>query len=408
MWVLSSLVAEAQLFRVVSVAEKEGGRYQVTAAEHDPDKYARVELGLNLPERNTSLIPTGPLAAPLNIGAEEYLYRTGVSVLSGASISITPGNDARASLYEFEVMRPGEEDFSALSTQASVTADLPDTLPGEYQIRARTLSITGQRSPWRSATVALQGLLRPPADITDLRITVNAGQLTLWWPPVPDLDLDHYEVRYSPALVGATWSNAQTVLDRVSGTVNTAMLPARRGTYLVRAVDTSGVYSLNAISGTSEIADLDSYNAVEIVDEAPAWAGVRDSVSEVVGQLQLDSAENMADWASLSEVITMAYGTAGLAQEGWYYAAEVVDMGHVYTARLTSEILAFGYDTLGSMASWVTLASIDRLADVDQHARRQLCCHGSMSWDHVALHRCRETHRCPSDRHSRIARRYRL
>jgi hypothetical protein len=133
----------------------------------------------------------------------------------------------------------------------------------------------------------------------------------------------------------------------------------------VRAVDTSGVFSLNAISGSSEIADLGGYNAVEVVDEAPSWAGVRDSVSEVVGQLQLDSTENMADWVTLSDAITMAYGTAGLAEEGWYYAAEVVDMGHVYTARLTSEILAFGYDTLGSMASWVTLASIDRLADVD-------------------------------------------
>lgn len=365
MWVLSSLAVESRLFRVVGVAESEGARYKVTAAEHDPDKYARVELGLNLPERDTSLIPTGPLPAPLNITADEYLYRAGVAVHSGASISVTPPSDPRISLYEFQVWRPGDNDYGPLSAQAGVTADLPNTNPGEYKLRVRSMTATGLRSPWRALTAALQGLLRPPADITDLRLTVNAGQLTLWWPPVPDLDLSHYEVRYSPALGGATWSSAQVVLDRVAAGANTAMLPARRGTYLVRAVDTSGIYSLNAIAGTSEIADLDSYNAVEAVDEAPAWMGKRVNVGTSGDQLQLNSRDPIASWGKLSDVTSLAYGTTGLAEEGWYYAAEVVDMGHVYTARLTSEVLAFGYDILGTMASWLTLSAIDRLADVD-------------------------------------------
>lgn len=365
MWVLSSVAVEPRQFRVVSVSEKEGARYQVTAVEHDPDKYARVELGLSLPERDTSLIPTGPLPSPLNITVEEYLYRAGVGVRSGASISVTPPADPRISMYEFQVWRPGGSDFGPLSTQSGITADLQDTNPGEYRMRVRSLTVTGLRSPWRVSAIALQGLLRPPADITDLRLTVNAGQLTLWWPPVPDLDLDHYEIRYSPSLAGATWMSAQVVLDRVAAGVNTAMLPARRGTYLVRAVDTSGVYSLNAISATSQIAEIDSYNAVETVDEGPAWTGERVNVSAAVGQLQLDSRNRMADWGALAEVITMAYGNSGVVEEGWYYADEIVDMGHVYTARLTSEVLAFGYDILGTMASWVTLASVDRLADVD-------------------------------------------
>ncbi|MFV3380268.1 host specificity protein J [Pseudomonas sp. NY15354] len=365
MWVLSNLSVEPELFRVVSVSEKEGAQYQITAVEHDPDKYARVELNLNLPERDTSLIPTGPLPAPINPTVEEYLYRAGVVARSGASISVTPPSDPRVTLYEFQVWRPGESDYGPLSMQSGVTADVQDTSPGEYKIRVRSIAVTGLRSPWSSLTVPLQGLLRPPADIADLRLTVNAGQLTLWWPPVPDLDLDHYEVRYSPALAGATWASAQVVIDRVSAGVNTATLPARRGTYLVRAVDTSGIYSLNAVSGTSEIADLDSYNAVEAVDEGPAWAGERVDVSVALGQLQLDSQDTLSDWPTLAEVVTMAYGTSGLKEEGWYYADEIVDMGHVYTARLTSEVLAFGFDILGTMASWVTLASIDRLADVD-------------------------------------------
>ncbi|MFJ2336918.1 host specificity protein J [Pseudomonas protegens] len=365
MWVLSNLRVEPKLFRVVSVSEKGGALYSVTAAEHDPDKYARVELGLNLPERDTSLITSGPLPSPSSITAEEYLYRSAVAVQSGVSLSITPPNDPRISLYEFQVWRPDDDDYSTLAIQSDVTADLQNTAPGEYKIRVRSLSVTGLRSPWCLETVSLQGLLRPPADVTDLRLTVNAGQLTLWWPPVPDLDLDHYEVRYSPALIGVTWASAQTVVDRVSAGSNSVMLPARRGTYLVRAVDTSGIYSLNAVSGTSEIADLDSYNAVEVVDEAPQWAGERVGVSSSGGQLQLDSRDPIAAWETLTDVITMTYGVSGLVDEGWYYAAEVVDLGHVYTSRLTSEVLAFGYGILKTIKSWETLSSIDRLTETD-------------------------------------------
>lgn len=365
MWVLSSLSVEPRLFRVVGVSESEGARYKVMAAEHDPDKYARVELGLNLPDRDTSLTPTGALPSPPSISVEEYLYRAGVSVLSGAYVSVTAPGDPRISLYEFQVMWPGDEDFSPLITQPGVTADLQGTMAGEYQFRVRSLSVTGLRSPWRSLTVALQGLLRPPADITDLRLTVNAGQISLWWPPVPDLDLSHYEIRYSPALSGVTWASAQTVLDRVAAGVNSAMLPARRGTYLVRAFDTSGISSLNAISSTSEIADLDSYNAVEVVEEGPMWSGEHVNVTTSGDQLQLDSRDPIASWGKLSDVITMAYGTTGLAEEGWYYANEIVDLGHVYTSRLTSEVLAFGFDILGTIASWVSLAEIDRLANAD-------------------------------------------
>ncbi|WP_313135530.1 host specificity protein J [Stutzerimonas nitrititolerans] len=364
-WVLSSIDVESRLFRVVAVSEAEGAAYQVTAAEHDPDKYLRVEQGLNLPERDFSLFPGGALAAPVSVSVEEYLYRAGLTIRSGAAISFELSSDPRVSLYEVQAWRPGDSDYSALATVSGPTADLPDTLPGEYKVRVRALTTTGLRSTWKEVTIALQGLLMPPGDVTDLRITVNGGQLSLWWPPVLDLDLSHYEVRYSPTTEAVTWASAQVVLERVPAGANGATLPARKGTYLVKAVDLSGGYSFNAISGTSEIAELSAYNAVEIVDEGPEWSGQRVMVGESIGRLQLEGRDPMASWESLSDVVSLAYGSTGLAEEGWYYADEVVDLGHVYTARLTSEVLATGYDILGAIASWVTLASVARMDDTE-------------------------------------------
>lgn len=360
-WILSSQSVEPQLFRIMSVAEQENGQYQISGVEHDPTKYARVELGLILPERETSLIPTGPLPAPTAMAVEEYLYRAGPSVKSGVTLSISASTDPRISLHEVEILRPEESDFDELSFASRTTIDVRDTEPGEYQFRARSVSATGQRSPWRTETFAVQGLLAPPSDVEDLRISVNNGQVLLEWPPVPDLDLSHYRIKYSAAATGATWGASQEVAERVAAGATSLTLPARRGTYLIKAVDTSGGSSLNATRATSTIADLIGTNVVEMVNEQPAWLGAHTDTIAINGALQLGAGEPIAAWDTLASALNMTHGVGGVANEGMYVADEVVDLGHVYTSRITGELLADGFDILGVMASWATLAEVDRL-----------------------------------------------
>lgn len=365
LFVLSSLSVVPYQFRVMGLTESGNGLYDVTAVQHNPDKYNFVENNIALPERPTSLVPTGPLAGPLNITLDEYLYKAGVGVVSGASVSVTAPPDPRVSLYEFEVKRPSDAGFILLSTQPQVVANIQDTVPGEYSIRVRSVSTTGLRSGYREATFSLQGLLAPPSDVKDFRSTVNNGQISLWWSPVPDLDLDHYEIRYSALIEGASWISSQVLIESIPTGLNTISTTARKGSYLIRAVDTSGIYSENATILTSEVAELDTYNVVEVVEDTGVWAGVKDKTVAAGTQLELDSLEPIAYWENLSSVVTMTYGVKGFANEGWYYASEVVDMGQVYTARLTSEISVFGLDVLGVIRSWVSLSSVDKMGNTD-------------------------------------------
>lgn len=366
LFVLSSLSVIPFQFRVTGLTESGSGLYDVTAVKHNPDKYDFVEKGLALPERPMTLIPTGPLPSPLNITLEEYLYKAGVGVVSGATISVTAPADPRISLYEFEVKRPSDSGYTLLSTQPQVIANLPDTIPGKYDIRVRSISSTGLRSSYKEGTFSLQGLLSPPSDVQDFRSTVNNGQINLWWSPVPDLDLDHYEIRYSSELTGASWINSQSLVGSIPPGLNNISVPARKGSYLIRAVDTSGISSVNAKVLTSEINETDGYNVVEIVDDSGTWTGNKVNTIATGSQLQLESAGKLSDWTTLADVVTMTFGMGtGFTTEGWYYASSIVDMGQVYTARLTSELLVFGLDALGTMRSWVTLASIDKIGNTD-------------------------------------------
>lgn len=357
MWMLSSTSVEPRLFRVLSVTESSGLTYRVSAVEYDPSKYGFIESGLALADRDVSLIPTGRLAAPTGFVVEEYLYKAGPVIKSGAYMSLTPPSDPRVSFFEYEVTRPGDAAFSRLGTHSSVMVDIPDTQPGGYVFRARSVSVAGGASAWVEITTALQGLLKPPTDISDLRVNVSNGQLSLWWTAIPDLDLDYYEVRYSPLLSGVNWSSAQIVIDR--SLTNFATIPVRKGTYLVKAVDTSGGYSVNAISATSETAEINAYNAVEIVDENPAWIGVKVDTVKVGNNIQLGALEEMADWVNMSSLLSLSYGMLGVAPEGFYYADEVVDLGDVYTSRITSRVVAAGADILNVISSWLALSSVE-------------------------------------------------
>lgn len=369
MWLLSAGSIDAELFRVLSVDEVDGHEFTVTALTHEPGKYALVEQGLALPERDTTLLPTGPLPPPRDIVAQEFLYQAGPVVRSGVSLSWRAPTDPRVSQFELEVERPGEAGFAAAYFGADRSADLLDTEPGQFRVRVRSVSAV-IRSTWHTASLSLQGLLMPPADVADLRISVNSGQVLLEWPAVPTLNLSHYRIRYNAATVGATWGNSQDVIDRVAAGTTSVMLPARRGTYLIKAVTYEDVASLNATRAISNIADLIGTNVVEEIDEGPVWAGEHGDTLALNGALQLGAGEPLAAWMPLAHALNLTHGVGGVASEGYYQAAETVDLGHVYPCRLAGELQAVGFDILGVMAGWSTLAQVEQLdmSDVSQWA----------------------------------------
>lgn len=363
-WILSSLETEYSQYRVVGVdeADDDGSTFRITATEYNPDKYAIVERNLSLPEPVPSMIPSGPLPPPVGMNAVEYLYKQGVAVKSGVTLSITAGDDPRIVRSDAQVIRPGALDYEQLPFGV-VTFDVPDVVPGSYAFRVRSVDGIGGRSAWISQTFYMQGLLKPPSDVTDLRMAINGGQLMLSWPPVPDLDLDHYVIKYSPVTENPIWAQSIIAVERVPAGNTSVMLPARRGSYLIKAVDTSGQESLNAVYAVSTIADLVNVNVVEFVDEGPGWFGTHENTAGPAAGLQLAPIDTISSWLPMSSVEKLSYAFQGVRPSGIYTAQEIVDMGAVYTARLTGNMQVSGYDLTNVIASWLTLASTARMDD---------------------------------------------
>jgi hypothetical protein len=121
------------------------------------------------------------------------------------------------------------------------------------------------------------------------------------------------------------------------------------------------------VSGIAGIAGL---NVVETFLESPAFAGDKDDVFAADGRLRLLSNNTLSKWDALDEVVSLFSGdgeadSLGAAVSGSYYFDSSLNLGAVYTSRLTALIEAQGENLLNVMATWPTLSSLARLDDTE-------------------------------------------
>jgi hypothetical protein len=307
----------------------------------------------------------GPLLPPEQLTYKEYLYRVGPAVKTAVTISWNPSRDTRQFQYEVQVRRANTLGYYTVDLTSNLSKDVLDTQEGSWGFRVRARPAFGTASDWVTLDpVTLVGVTAPPADVTNLRIAVIGGVAELSWDEVPDLDLDHYVVKYTTLGSGANWGSAVLLKEHVHS-MGTVTVPAMVGSYLVKAVDTSGVESINAAVIVSNIAELANLNAIETYTEHPAWRGTRAGTAVNAGALVLDSSTVLDDWAAMSDIGTLLYGFAGMVSDGTYTLPNTLDLGAVYTSKVTCQIEMDGLNLLFVMSGWVPLSSAVPLSGTD-------------------------------------------
>lgn len=364
LWLMTGSDVAPRPFRVLSVTEAEKHQFDISALVYDETKYARVERGLVLEKPSFSAYPKGPLAAPTNISVREYLYLAGGTTVRGAAtIGWTPPADARTERFEVQIKAPDLEWAPAGST-SSASIDVMDLLPGLYRFRVQSVaSLGGLRSQWlETPALLISSVNAPPANVDGFGIAVLGDLSTLSWRAVASLNLSHYLVRYTPSTGGATWGSAAVLLPHVTST--SVQVPTRPGTYLIKAVSTQGIESRSAALIVSTVEGA-ARNVVDEIAGDPAWAGAHDGTLVSGGTLRLDSVDTLADWSSLEAVKSIAYGINGIRPTGIYTSAAVLDLGEIFTSRVTPGIVASGDNLNSTIGSWVRLRDVESLSGAD-------------------------------------------
>ncbi len=355
MWVITASNVAPRLFRVLANSEIDGDAhiFEVTALSHDPNKFARVEQDARFdPPVFTRL--TGDLDPPTDVTITEYLFQEGTLALAAVTVSWRQSPDPRVLFYSVEAKRPGHAEFQIIAdTTQSLSVDIKDAEAGAWSFRVRGTDGIGRRTDFaRLDSYLIMGTTARPANVTGFATNILGDSAHLQWTSVGDLDLDHYQIRFSTATSGATWHGAAVLVDRVAKDATGISVPAMVGTYLVKAVDQTGNESENAALLVSTIQTIASMNAVATVTESPTFAGTHGNTRVFEGGLQLAQADTVDDWPDVDAVTNWDMGNAGLDASGTYTFADPFDLGAVYTSRLTSEITVDGVNLTDNIDDW--------------------------------------------------------
>ena len=259
------------------------------------------------------------------------------------SVLIVNASSTNAHVVDFEVQAKKSTDTNYINLGIS-SANLFEFVNVEdgatYDVRARSISRLS-RSAFVSAQHQIVGKTLPPADVTNFQINIINTEAHLSWTPVADLDLSHYIIRHSPLTSGAIFSNATTLVNKVSRPANTVTVPALTGTYFVRSVDKIGLASPNATSNVTLIDDIKNLNLVATSTQHPNFTGSKTDVVDIGSALILDTGLFDDVTGDFDDALGFFDGGAGsVVSSGTYDFDTFIDVGGVYTNRITATVLS--------------------------------------------------------------------
>ena len=143
----------------------------------------------------------------------------------------------------------------------------------EYQVRARAVNTIGVKSTFVSTTRTIVGGVEAPSNVDDFAVEMHGqDHMKLTWTPPSkesDLDISFYEIRYQNTLSGANWLNSSNLVRCPRRKCDSAIVPARTGSYLIKAVDKNSNTSAEASIVSTNISSIQAYTQVNTFTETP-------------------------------------------------------------------------------------------------------------------------------------------
>lgn len=196
-WVVESDELYAQQYRVLSVADNNDNTFTISAAYHDPDKYARIDTGAIIDERPISVIPPGNQSAPANIQIGSYsVVNQGISV---QTMRATWDATTNAIAYEAQ-WRRNDGNWVNVPRSSTTSFEVPGIYAGRYLVRVRAINAAEISSGWGySVEVTLTGKEgNPPKPVGFTATGINWGIQLNWGFPENTSDTLKTEIQYTP------------------------------------------------------------------------------------------------------------------------------------------------------------------------------------------------------------------
>ena len=342
----SSLGYSSKLFRVVGQTFNQDFTVGLSLIEHADAFYTWATKTAQASVPATNLPNPFNITTPTSVTLDDQLieYNDG-TVIVALDILIGASADSFVSYYQVEYKLSTESDYKIHAQGTGLNQRVLNVVDQKiYNVRVKAVNSFGVSSTYVTATRTIIGAIEPPQDVEDFSCNILAQEAHLSWTQVPDLDLAYYQVRYSTLTDGTgDWANSVSLVEKVSRPATSINVPARVGTYLIKAVDKLGNFSSNATAIVSNVTGVTNFNNITSVSEHPDFDGTLTNTVIADGTLRLDSSELFDSASGNFDAETTRFFDSGVTNadffaSGNYLFADVVDIGAKHTCRLTATL----------------------------------------------------------------------
>lgn len=318
---------------------------QMTLRETAESVFDEVDDGIVYERDNTNLpsafdVPSVGLAltTELRVVNEEVFGLINVEIQSQSEL---------VDYYEAQYKKSSDTNFRSLGSGTSKSFEILIPEDSTYDVRARAVNTFGVKGQWTTfSDFSASPFAEPPEDVTDFSASIAGGTALLSWEPVGDLDLAYYEVRYSPVTSGAIWPESVILIPKVARPATSVSVPARQGSYLIKAVDKLGNKSLNQTTTLvlTNLDDILGLNVVQSYVENPDFNGVKTNTAVLTDET---STYLTLDTSVLFDELTGDFddtlglfdgGNENVVSQGTYDFENVLDLGSKYSVTIFSSI----------------------------------------------------------------------
>ncbi|HBC0614660.1 TPA: DUF1983 domain-containing protein, partial [Serratia marcescens] len=196
-WAIDASDLALQQYRVTGIKEGDDGvSFDITAVEHDPNKYAKIDTGARIEDPPISVIPPGVQPPPTNVQIGES--SAVIQGLAVATLRVTWERAESAIAYEAEWRRDNGNWIPAPRT-STLGFEVSGIYAGRYQARVRAINPSEISSVWANAQeMVLTGKQgEPPALASFTTVGQVFGIVLNWEFPLGAEDTQRTEIWYS-------------------------------------------------------------------------------------------------------------------------------------------------------------------------------------------------------------------
>src|SRR6056300_319969 len=342
----SSMGFSAKPFRVIGITFNQDFTIGLSLVEHQDNHYQWSEKG-QVPTVPTTNLPNPfNVQPPASVTLDDTLieYNDG-TVIVALDITIGASTDCFVDYYQVEYKKSTDSNYIIYAQGSGLNHRVLNVIDQDtYDVRVKAVSSLGISSTYVTAQRTIIGAIAPPSDVEDFSCNIVGQEAHLSWNQIPDLDLAYYQLRYSEEIDGsADWQNSVNLVSKVSRPATSISVPARAGTYLIKAVDKLGNFSSNATAIISNVTDVINHNAVATQSEHPDFLGTLTNTVIADDSIRLDSSELFDSASGNFDDETTRFFDSGVSNadffaNGNYEFANVIDIGAKHTARITASL----------------------------------------------------------------------